>query len=63
MPSVIEAAMNIAEASSSLAPCSLLKWLEDRIQISRGILQMRINVMELGRFTAGSTTFQKATGT
>src|ERR1700728_366603 len=52
MPSVMEAAMNIAEASSSLAPCSLLKWLEDKIQISRGILQMRINVMELGRFTA-----------
>ena len=25
MPSVMEAAMNIAEASNSLAPCSLLK--------------------------------------
>src|SRR5260370_1394248 len=52
MPSVMEAAINIAEASNSLAPCSLLKRLEDRIHISRGMLQMRISVMELGRFTA-----------
>jgi len=42
----------MAEASNSLAPCSLLKWLEDKIQISRGMLQMRTSVMELGRFTA-----------
>src|SRR5579863_4038802 len=52
IPSVIDAAMKIAEASNSLAPCSLLKRLEDKIQISRGILKMRISVMELGRFTA-----------
>jgi len=50
MPSVMEAAINMAEASNSLAPCSLLKWLEDKIQISRGMLQMRTSVMELGRF-------------
>ena len=51
--------MKIAEASSSFAPWSLLKWLEDRIQISRGILQMRISVMELGRFTAARHRFRK----
>ncbi len=44
--------MNIAEASNSFAPCALLKWFEDRIQISKGMLQMRISVMEFGRFTA-----------
>src|ERR1700734_4309837 len=52
MPSVMEAAMNIAEASNSFVPCALLKWFEDRIQISKGMLQMRISVMEFGRFTA-----------
>ena len=44
--------MNIAEASNSFVPCALLKWFEDRIQISKGMLQMRISVMEFGRFTA-----------
>src|ERR1700733_9929974 len=59
IPSVMEAAMKTAEASNSLLPCSLLKRLEERIQISRGILQMRISVMELGRFTAARHRFRK----
>src|SRR5262249_21333419 len=52
MPSVIDAAMNKAEASNSFSPVMLEKWLLDRIQIKRGMLQMRLSVMELGRFTA-----------
>src|SRR5262252_998850 len=51
MPSVIAAAMNNADASNSFAPCVLLKCEPERIQTSRGILQMRLNVMEFGRFT------------
>jgi len=30
---------------------SLLKWLLERIHISKGMLKIRISVMELGRFT------------
>src|SRR5208337_4341267 len=51
MPSVMAAAMNNAEASNSFSPLTLLKRGLDRIQISRGMLAMRISVMELGRFT------------
>ena len=51
---VIDAAMNRAEASSSFSPVTLEKRLLERIQISRGMLNMRISVMELGRFTAQS---------
>src|SRR5205807_8191237 len=54
MPSVIDAAMNRAEASSSFSPVALEKRLLERIQIRRGMLKMRISVMELGRFTAQS---------
>jgi hypothetical protein len=45
MPSVIEAAMKSAEASSSFSPCTLVKRLLDRIQISTGTLKMRLSVM------------------
>src|SRR5215831_7621646 len=51
MPSVIAAAMNSADASNSFAPFALLKRELERIQISRGMLRMRLSVMELGRFT------------
>src|SRR6185437_17072899 len=51
MPSVIEAAMNSAEARISFSPFALLSRLVDRTHMSSGIIQMRINVMELGRFT------------
>jgi len=34
--------------------------LEDKIQISKGILQMRISVMELGRFTAAQQMFRES---
>src|SRR5579863_75155 len=51
MPSVMEAAMKIAEASNSFSPVTLLKRALERIQISRGMLKIRISVMELGRFT------------
>src|SRR4029077_6577707 len=47
----MEAAMNNAEASSSFSPVTLLKRLLDKIHISRGMLKIRISVMELGRFT------------
>src|SRR6266536_2809464 len=52
MPSVMAAAMNSADASNSFSPFTLVKRELERIQISRGILQMRLSVMELGRFTA-----------
>src|SRR5690242_11518058 len=55
MPSVIDAAMNSAEASSSFSPFALGKRLVDRIQIRAGMLKMRVSVMELGRFTADSS--------
>ena len=51
MPSVIADAMNNADASSSFSPVALLKRELERIQISKGMLAMRVNVMELGRFT------------
>ena len=47
------AAMNSAEASNSFSPLTLLKRGLDKIQISNGMLAMRISVMELGRFTLG----------
>src|SRR3954465_2608647 len=49
------AAMNKADAKISFAPCTLLKWELERIQTSKGILQMRLSVMELGRFTLGDS--------
>lgn len=51
MPSVIEAPINRAEASNSFSPFWLLNRPVERIQINSGILKMRTNVMELGRFT------------
>src|ERR1700676_4569525 len=51
IPSVMEAAMKSAEASNSLSPLTLLKRLLARIHISKGMLKIRISVMELGRFT------------
>src|SRR5438270_8917014 len=48
----MDAAMNRAEASNSCLPFTLLKRPLDRIHISRGMLKIRISVMELGRFTA-----------
>src|SRR5437016_12255198 len=53
VPSVIEAAMNSAEASNSFSPCALPNRLVDRIQISSGMQRIRANVMELGKFTGG----------
>src|ERR1035437_3913920 len=47
----MEAAMNSAEASHSFSPLTLLKRVLERIHISRGMLKIRISVMELGRFT------------
>ena len=43
--------MKSAEASNSFSPLTLLKRPLDRIHISKGMLKMRISVMELGRFT------------
>ena len=43
--------MNSAEASNSFSPLTLLKWVLERIHISRGMLKIRLSVMELGRFT------------
>ena len=54
MPSVIAAAINKAEANSSCHPSKLLKRLVVSIQISSGMLQIRLSVMELGRFTGGA---------
>src|SRR5579872_384387 len=51
MPSVMEAAMNSAVATISFSPLPLVNRLEERIQISSGMLKMRLSVMELGRFT------------
>jgi len=50
-----KAATNSAEASSSFSPPVLWKRLVERIQISSGTLKMRVSVMELGRFTAGTS--------
>lgn len=55
MPSVMEAAINSAEANSSFSPCALLKRVVDKTQISRGMQRMRTNVMEFGRFTGASS--------
>src|ERR1039457_2664687 len=46
----MEAMMKIAEASNSFSPFTLLKRPLERIHISRGMLKMRMSVMELGRF-------------
>jgi hypothetical protein len=43
--------MNRAEAKNSFSPPVLAKRLVERIQISSGMLKMRVNVMEFGRFT------------
>jgi hypothetical protein len=51
MPSVMDAAIKIAEASHSRSPVVPLKRELKRIHISRGMLKIRISVMELGRFT------------
>ena len=51
MPSVIAAATKMNEASSSLSPLTPLKRGLSRIHISRGMLKIRMSVMELGRFT------------
>ena len=43
--------MKSAEASNSFSPFTLLKRPLERIHISKGMLKMRMSVMELGRFT------------
>ena len=43
--------MNTSEASNSFSPCTLLKRALERIHISKGMLSIRVSVMELGRFT------------
>ena len=43
--------MNSTEASSSRSPHTLLNRELERIHISKGMLKIRVNVMELGRFT------------
>ena len=53
MPSVMDAAINRAEAKSSFCPSKLLKRLVESIQISSGMLKIRLSVMELGRFKRG----------
>src|SRR5579863_4420113 len=55
MPSVAAAAMNTIDARSSFSPFTLLKRPLEIIQINRGMLRMRISVMELGRFTTRRT--------
>src|SRR5690348_1369053 len=52
MPSVIEAAMNRIDASSSFSPFTLVKRVVESTQMSRGMLKIRVSVMEFGRFTA-----------
>src|ERR1700730_1206581 len=51
MPSVIEAAMNKAEARNSFSPPNPWNRFVGRIQMNNGILTMRVKVIELGRFT------------
>src|SRR5439155_26697271 len=51
MPSVMEAAMNSAAASSSFSPLAVGKRSLESTQMSTGMLRMRTSVMELGRFT------------
>ena len=57
MPSVMDAAMKSAEANNSFSPFTLLKRPLERIHVSKGMLKMRMSVMELGKFTGrgGST--------
>src|SRR5438876_7526316 len=47
----MEAAMNSAEASNSFSPLALGNRLLESTQMSTGIMQIRISVMEFGRFT------------
>src|SRR5215472_13082914 len=51
MPSVIDAAIKMADARISCSPFKPANRLLERIQISSGMQQMRVSVMELGRFT------------
>ena len=51
MPSVMEAAMNSAAASSSFSPLTVGNRALESTQMSTGMLRMRTSVMELGRFT------------
>lgn len=44
--------MNRIEASSSFSPLTLVKRVVESTQMSRGMLKIRVSVMELGRFTA-----------
>src|SRR3954468_12026967 len=43
--------MNTSDASNSFSPCTLLKRALERIHISKGMLSIRVSVMDLGRFT------------
>ena len=45
MPSVMEAQINNADASSSFSPCTLVKRVLSRIHINSGMLKMRVIVM------------------
>src|SRR6266498_2985785 len=47
----MDAAINRIDASSSFSPFALVKRLVERTQMSNGMLQIRVSVMELGRFT------------
>src|SRR4029077_4915247 len=51
MPSVIEAPIKSADASNSFSPFGLVSRPVERIQIKSGMLKIRTNVMELGKFT------------
>src|SRR5437870_1790891 len=46
--------MKSADASNSFSPCTLLKRLVERSRYNSAILTMRLSVMYLGRFTAGT---------
>lgn len=54
--------MNKADASNSFSPFTLLKRALERIQISKGMLKIRMSVMELGRFTRREGAGRAATG-
>src|SRR5215475_1174771 len=51
MPSVMDAAINIADARISCSPLKPANRALERTQMSSGMQQIRISVMELGRFT------------
>src|ERR1700694_3972149 len=48
-----EAIISCSPPRNPVAPCPVQGNAGDRIQISRGTLAMRLNVMELGRFMTG----------